>query len=88
MRDECDGTECENPECQPKPDRSNDRLNAMERTQIIEVIKYVRQAKNSLVIAALALDQMDKFDKSVSAIKEVVGDLICTEKLLDEAVRI
>ena len=27
MRDECDGTECENPECQPKPDRSNDRLN-------------------------------------------------------------
>jgi hypothetical protein len=56
-----------------------------DRAQLIESLKFIRDAKNSLVMAALSLDQMERFNfnKTVSNIKEVVGDLVCTEKTLD-----
>ena len=59
-----------------------------ERDRLIEVLKYLREGKNNLVMAALALDQMESFDKTVASIKEVVGDLVCAEKELNDFLKI
>ena len=59
-------------------------MDSTERSALIEAQSRIRSAKNELVIAAMVLDQQEGFDKTITSIKETIGDLKISEVRIDK----
>lgn len=55
-----------------------------ERQLIIEAQTLIRNAKNELALAVMALKEIDHFKNSLSAMKGTINDLVVLEKHLDK----
>ena len=54
-----------------------------EKEALIEAQSRIRNAKNELVMAVLALDYNESFSNSLASLKETIGDLKVSEVRID-----
>ena len=55
-----------------------------EKEALIEAQVRIRNAKNELVMAALALDFHKSFSNTIASLKETIGDLKVSEVKIDK----
>ena len=56
---------------------------SQNRRLLIDAQSQIRAGKNSLVMAAMALDQLEGFEKTIAELKNTIGDLLIAEKMFD-----
>ena len=59
----------------------------MTREKLVDVVSKFREANNNLIIACLILEGVDGFDNTVDEIKKTIGDVTCSERLIDDAIQ-
>lgn len=55
-----------------------------QKEALIEAQMRIRNAKNELVIAVLALDFNENFSNTIASLKETIGDLKVSEVRIDK----
>lgn len=49
--------------------------------------KYIVDACNSLSLAVSLIQNVEGFENTTSGIKEIIGDLYCTHRTIDQAIK-
>jgi hypothetical protein len=57
---------------------------SLQREDFIKAVQAMRDAKNNLVMSAMILDQSEHFSRTVAEIKQTIGDLEVSIKLIND----